>query len=331
MIVAMRARYGWVAVACLMGSATLIGPSSASLPAPPPTFVVVTQQGRQFRSQMSVYSSTTGAIVRRLASFSDTTFTGNGLAYAPDGSAVYYTLIPQRPARQFSLRLMRLDVATGRRSFIAAGAQPALSNDATQLAYGASPRGLAVRDLATGQTRTIALRQLGRAANLLNATIGWLGDGSDLAVVPAPTAWDLVGRPPKLRWCGTSQSRAVIVFVHVPVPPAPLTADCVHLTGRVLGAKIVLAGDPASPTSALVATDGDGDRTLVERITHDGATSRVLTIPDSLPLSFDPSGSRLLYLVGHNPPTLTEATIADGQLVTGPWRNPHLQLGALAW
>jgi type IV secretory pathway ATPase VirB11/archaellum biosynthesis ATPase len=104
------------ALASLVGLAVLAGPSltSASVPAPPPTFVVVTQEGRQFRSQMSIYSSTTVAIVRRLASFSEKTFTNNGLAYAPDGSAVYFTLIPQRKTHGFSLRVMRLDVATGR-------------------------------------------------------------------------------------------------------------------------------------------------------------------------------------------------------------------------
>jgi hypothetical protein len=280
---------------------------------------------------MSVYSSTTGAIVRRLASFSDKTFTNNGLAYAPDGSAVYFTLTPQRHVRRFSLRVMRLDVATGHQAFIADGAQPALSNDGTQLAYGASPRGLAVRDLATGRTRTIELGQLGTAANLLNATIGWLGDGSDIAIIPTPTAWDLVGRPPKLRWCGTTQKRAVIVFVHVPAPPAPMTADCVHLGRRALEGSIALGGDPGSPTTVLLATDAQVDSTRVERIAESGATSLVLTIPNSLPLSFDPSGTHLLYLVGHKPPTLTEATIANNHLTAGPWRNPHLRLGALAW
>jgi hypothetical protein len=45
---------------------------------------------------------------------------------------------------------MRLHVATSRESFIADGAQSALSNDGKQLAYGAAPRALAVRDLATG-------------------------------------------------------------------------------------------------------------------------------------------------------------------------------------
>jgi hypothetical protein len=333
MIATMRARYGLVALSCLAGLPVLVGPSftSASVPVPPPTFVVVTDGGLGLRSQMSVYSSITGDLVRPLASFSDKAFTNNGLAYAPDGSAVYFTLIPQHNARRFSLRLMRLNVATGHETFVAEGAQPALSNDGTQLAYGASPRGLAVRDLASGQTRTIGLGQLGTAANLLNATIGWLGDGSDIAIIPAPTPWDLVGRPPKLHWCGTTQTRAVIVFVHVPAPPAPMTADCVHLAGRALDGSVALTGDSASPANVLAATDSYGDKTRVERIAETGAISRVLTIPNSLPLSFDPTGTHLLYLVGHSPPALTEASIANGQLINGPWRNPHLRLEALAW
>jgi hypothetical protein len=225
---------------------------------------------------------------------------------------------------------MRLDTATGRQSFIADGGQPAINADGTQLAYGASPGGLAVRDLATGQTRTIRLPQLGKAANLLNASIGWLGDDSDVVIVPSPTAWDLVGRPPKLRWCGISQNRSVVVFVHAPAPPAPLTARCIHLAGRSLLGPVVVAASPTSPTTLLLATDADGGRTVVERIAETGAITPMLTIPNSLPLSFDPSGAHLLYLVGHRPPTLTEATIANGQLTPGPWHKP-LGLDALAW
>ena len=330
MIEAMRAHYGLAALICLVGLATVIGPSltSASVPAPPPppTFVVVNSE-----LQMSLHSSSTGALVRPLARFSDQTFTNNGLAYAPDGSAVYFTLIPQRHTRRFYLKLMRIDVATHRQTLIAEGAQPAISEDGSRLAYATFPRGLAVRDLATGQTRRIGLAQLGTAADLLNATIGWLGDGSDIAIIPAPTAWDLMGQPPKLHSCGTTQGHAVIVFVHVPAPPAPLTADCVHLAGRELSpGAIALAGTQASPTTLLLATDAYGDKTVVEQITQSGAISPVLTIPNSLPLSFDPSGTHLLYLVGHNPPTLTEATVTNGQLTPAPWRNP-LDLGGLAW
>jgi hypothetical protein len=86
-IVAMRVRFGLVFAARVLALAILIVPSltSASVPSPPQTFVVVTEQG--LRSQMSIYSSDTGTIVRPLASFADDTFTNNGLAYAPDGTA----------------------------------------------------------------------------------------------------------------------------------------------------------------------------------------------------------------------------------------------------
>jgi hypothetical protein len=58
-----------------------------------------------------------------------------------------------------------LVIVGGWQAFMADGAQPALSNDGTQLAYAGSPRGLAVRDLTTGHTRTIGLGRLGTAAN----------------------------------------------------------------------------------------------------------------------------------------------------------------------
>jgi hypothetical protein len=322
----MRFRLGVAALVCAIGLAVVVVPSltSASVPPPPPTFVAV-----DISARISLYSSSTGVRIRTLARLSDRWFTNNGLAYAPDGSAVYFTLIP-RSRRVVSLRLMRLDTATGRQTFIAWGAQPALSDDRTQLAYGASPQGLAVRDLATGHTRTIGLAQLGKAANLMNASIGWLGDGSDVAVVPSPTAWDLIGRPPKFYWCGTTQSHPVIVFVHVPPPPAPLSAKCVHLAGGPLDGPIPLAGRPSTPTTLLLATTGLRDRTVVERITQAGEITRVLTIPSSLPLSFDPSGTHLLYLIGHSPPMLTEGTIANGRLTPGPWRRPA-DLGDAVW
>jgi hypothetical protein len=257
-------------------------------------------------------------------------FTDNGLAYAPDGSAVYFTLIPRRHTPHFSLRLMRLDVASGRQAFVAAGAQPALSNDGKQLAYGAFPQGLAVRDLRTGQTRTVALKMLGKAADLGNALIHWLGDGSTIAILPSGTLWDLIGKPPKQRWCGTSQRHPVVVFVHVPARPAPLTATCVHLSGAQVMGGNALGADPGSPHALLAASDALGGGTDVEKITESGQVTPVLTIPDSLALAFDPSGSHLLYLAGHKKPALTEATITNGQLIPGSWRD-HRDLGVLAW
>jgi hypothetical protein len=290
-----------------------------------PTFAMVSSNGT-----MELYSSRTGRRVRILATLSPEAFTDNGFAYAPDGRSVYYTLIPSHPARRFALRLMRLAVATGRETFVADGAQPALSASGRQLAYAAFPQGLAVRDLLTGQTRTIALRQLGGAAELINATIGWLGDGSEVAVLPSPTAWDLVGRPPRLRWCGTLQTRPVIVFVRVPAPPAPLSADCVHLRGGAPGGASAMTATPGAPKTLLLATDGRGDATVLETVSLTGKVDPVLSIAHALPQSFDPSGTHLLYIVGHSPPKLTEAGIAGRRFTPGRWRDA-LDLGVSAW
>jgi hypothetical protein len=270
-------------------------------------------------------------MVRSLGSFSSRTFTNNGLAVSPDGRAVYFTLIPRHRTRPFALGLMRLDVATRQRSFVADGAQPALNKAGTELAYSAFPRGLAVRDLRTGQTRTIALGQLDSAANVEAGSVGWLGDGSDIAVVPAGTLWDLMGKPPKERWCGTSQKTSVVVFVHVPRPPAALTSKCIRLPGAALGGRVVVASDPASPSSALVATTGHSAGTLVEQVSQTGAIRKMADIPDSLPIAFDSSGSHLLYLAGHKTPTLVDATIRPGGARKGSWRDRNIGVGAAAW
>ncbi len=319
MLAVMRARVGLAVTVLLAGLAISVAP------APAPSFVMVSS-----REGMAVYSSVTGARVRTLHTFSSNAFTNNGLAYAPNGSAVYFTLIPRHHTGHFFLRLMRLDVASGRQTVVGDGAQPALSSNGEQLAYGAFPQGLAVRDLRTGRTRTVAMNMLGKSADLENASIHWLGDGSTVAILPAAAGWDLMGKPPRLRWCGTLQRHPVVVFVHVPAPPAPLAATCVHLSGVSVTGGDALGADPGSPDALLAAGIARGGGTVVERITETGKLTPLLRIPDSLPLAFDPSGSHLLYLAGHKKPTLTEATIIDGQLIPGSWRE-RVNLGALAW
>jgi hypothetical protein len=117
-------------------------------------------------------------------------------------------------------------------------------------------------------------------------------------------------------------------FVHVPAQPAPLTAHCARVAGKALAPA--MAASPASPTPLLIATDSDGARTQVERIAQTGFTTPLLTIRDSLPLAFDPTGNHLMYLVGHRPPRLWEATIADGHL-TGRSRLLGQGWGSIAW
>ncbi len=297
--------------------------------ASPSKFVGVASRGLGY--ELEAYSARTGAPIRQLGRFSWRTFTNNGLAISPNGRGVYFTLIPRHRSRPFALRLMRLDLVTRRRSFVTDGAQPALNESGTELAYATFPTGLAVRDLRTGRTRAIALSQLDNAANVEAGAIGWLSDGSDVAIVPSGTAWDLMGKPPKERWCGTSQKTGVIVFVHVPPPPAALDARCIRVPRALMGGRVVVAPDPASARSALVATTGASAGTLVEQISRSGAIEKVVSIPDSLPIAFDTSGDHLLYLKGHQTPTLMEATIRPGRVVNGPWRDRNIGVGAAAW
>lgn len=92
-----------------------------------------------------------------------------------------------------------------------------------------------------------------------------------------------------------------------------------------------MARRAAAPTSLLLAATSTGDRTVVEQVAPSGATTPVLSIAHVLPLAFDPTGTHLLYLVGHDPPKLTMAMIPDGKLRAGPWRKPLAELGAAAW
>ncbi len=307
--------------------------SGASTPAAPGRFVSIGQaQANPLRWDMSLYSSRSGTLTRRLASFPELSFTNNGLALTPDGKEVYFTLIPRHAGRRFYLRLMRIDVATRGEVQVAEGAQPAVSDDGTQLAYATFPHGLAVRDLTAGTTRTISLvAELGEQADLLDGAVTWLADGSDIAIVPSAPARALVGHhPPRARWCGTTAAHAVVVFVHVPAEPAPLTARCAHVAGKPLSPAIALGANTAAPTSLLIATDSHGDSTQLERIAQTGATTRLLTIRNSLPLAFDSTGNHLMYLVGHRPPRLWEATIADGHLTDRSRLHGH-NWGPIAW
>lgn len=195
------------------------------------------------------------------------------------------------------------------------------------------PRGLSVRDLATGRTRTIALaRQLGAASDLLDSAVTWLADGTDVAVVASSPAIAIgIGPPPRSFGgsCGPRGGGAAIVFVHVPPAPTPLSARCVR-TPRLAPRPTVLGSSRAAPRSLLFATDPRG-RTMVERVGPTGGTSRVVVFEDSLPMAIDRSGTRLLFLLGHSPPAFWEATIGRGHLTHRRRLLADSRLGPVAW
>jgi hypothetical protein len=329
----MRARVlsaATIVIAATAAAVAALATAAAPPPPPPPTtFVGVSPTNA--REDLSVYSSATGARVQDLTTFG-LAFTNNGLARSPDGGSVYYTLIPHTSKRRFALKLMRIDVATDRSRFVADGWQPAVSDSGTQLAYGAVPHGLAVRDLATGATRTVSLvKLLGPAANLLNASVTWLADGTDVAVLAsAPARVDAgASEPPATPGTCLGQAHAAIVFVHVPPAPQRLSARCTRaLTLTPPGA--ILGGDGAHPSSLLLAAE-IGPRTVIERITQSGDTTRLLTIANSLPLAIDRSGAHLLYLLGHSPPALWEGAISGDQLIDRSRLIANADVGALAW
>lgn len=300
------------------------------------SFLAVTDHG--LSTVLELRSASTGRVQRRLHTFGEN-FTNNGLALSRDGRQVYFTLIGKR-----SLLLERLDVAGGQRTFIADGQQPAVSPDGRLLAYTAErasgrARILAVRDLATGATRTIDLRRLvGRPGDLLNAAVAWLGDGSDVAVVPGEMMIRISGRPARRgrqapsATPGTRRTPPTPLIV-VSVGAAGLTARSVAVPG-LDEPRPTLGTDAADPQSVLVATSGAHDRTTVRRVTLSGATATVsplVSIPSSLPMAFDSTGTRLLYLQGHSPPGLWVGTLAGTRLIHRHRLIADSELGAAAW
>lgn len=275
----------------------------------PRNFVYVTSGRHGLESKVELRSAETGRLVGRLATFGGA-FTDNGLAVSPDGAAVYVTLIGSR-----SLRIERVAVADGKRTFVAAGEQPAVSPDGRHLAYvaarGRGEQALAVRDLSSGRTQTIELGSLvGRSADLLNGSVMWLAGGSDVVAIPGPVPQATA--EPTGAGDGACSSATCLIVVHV-------------RRHRLTAHRIVLSG---SPDVASFAPDGSrprsllrADATTVERVTLRGSRAAIAplaTLPNVLPVAFSPSGAHLLYLVGHDPPALWAAGLVHGRL-----SHPH--------
>jgi hypothetical protein len=303
-----------------------------AVPPTPPAFVAEQAVSpRSSRMQLVLRSAITGHVRRTLGTFGQA-FTNNGLAVTTNLEDVFYTLAPSRsPRRGDGLRVMRLAVASGRRSLVATGSEPALSPDDTQLAYGAYPEGLAVRDLHSAQTRTVSLTgQLGGAANLTLTSITWLAD-EDEVVLAAPAQFIAASKNTSTQTATGSchpQRRPVLVFVRVPAAPAPLRAHCVTVPGLDT-ADATLAASPAQPDAVRVSSL-TGNGFTIHDVTATGDVTPILGKTPGLPLAFSPAGDRLLYLQGH-PPALWTARIQAGGLHARHRLVPNSQLGAAAW
>jgi hypothetical protein len=273
-------------------------------------------------NSVELRSPDTGALVKVLATFGRS-FTNNGMARSPDGGQWYVTQIGRR-----TLRIERLSVADGTRRFVANGAQPAVSPDGERLAYAEGApsfhwQALAVRDLSTGSTWRIDLGHvLGRSADLINGTVTWLGDGSDIVVLPGAVARPIgaPGRPAGAAARGSCSAvptaTTCLLLIHLSSTGRPLHAQRVLLRG-IPGIGVTLRGGGTS-AHALLLGDARSSRTAIDQITFTRArptVARLLTTGPIMPVAFDPAGRHLLYLKGHSPPALWIGQLTGSRLV----------------
>jgi hypothetical protein len=238
---------------------------------------------------------------------------------------------------------MQISVATGRVSFVAYGANPAVSPDSRYLAYatGREFNVLAVRDLRTGRTRIVNVEPLmgGSSSLLQGQTITWLGDGHHVVAIPQPdpvlVASPLASARAVGNSCGQQTSARGLCLVVADAGAAGLRADRVFAPvsvairpangGSMLDGEPVLGADATSGQSLLIGLTGrtgGHSRTVVDAVNlanGRAADRRVATLPANTRLwAIAPLGDRVLY-GGGTPSGLWTATLGPAGL-----EGPHL-------
>jgi hypothetical protein len=288
--------------------------------ADPPAFAGVLQSRTGSEQQVTLLSPLTGRIRHRVTIFGGS-LTDNGMALSPDSRFVYVTL--SGPGQ---IHIDRISAATGHRSFVADGAQPAVSPDGRYLAYatGRQFTGIAVRDLASGRTTMIPLRsQLGADASLLAGQVSWLGNGTQIVVMPTPDPTADAARSPAAaarNSCGRQSSAGRLCLVLVSLGQGRPRARQAYLPGN-WGNQPVISGDVAGSSTFLVAGSSAGHPLFgAATVSAAGITvQQVAPLPHgALPVAFAPGGDRFLYLIvsrpGHPQPALWVATISGSRL-----------------
>ncbi len=329
--------------------AQVIGPAirlnERPVPPDPALVAVAGMSGSGLSYSITMMSPRTGRMVKIVARAG----TGNGFALSPDSKYIF-VVGPNHGA----IQIRGISVATGKISFAADGAYPAVSPDSRYLAYATGRKftKLAVRDLRTGSTRVINLRSLiGKDGNLLNeGTVTWLGDGTEILAVPGGIAVatgsalksvagatatagaaraDGVSSPP------LPPLRAVVLRIR----PGRLSARTITIPGPSDSTFTVISGDLSKPRSFLVARSGSGAaRGTLDEVSLNGgsvADRRIAWLPRAaMPVAIAPDGDRLLYLIGHTPPALWAATVRNGGL-TGQHHlftdSPKFEFDQAAW
>jgi hypothetical protein len=314
----------------------IAGHTPADSPALTPPVFVTADSGAGGRYAIDLRSPRTGQVLRRLASLPGSDFTNNGLALSPDGRSVYFTLIPRghvTPEESRNVKLDEVSAGTPTVTQIGYGDEPAVSPDGRAVAYLADlshgPE-VIVDSVSSGQRSSVGVgRLIGTQGSLLNGDTAWLAD--DQTVVVLPGAIFEADSSAGARATGGPSAKPQLIT-------ATRGGDG-HLEARALP----VSGLSASPLS--IFTDADRSRTVLAEVLVRGAAalesirlgnatataSRLLTIPQGLILTLDPTGTRILYLQGHSPPALWEATIAGDRLIDRKRLFRRSPVGSTAW
>lgn len=308
---------------------------ASKLPAAPSVFASAEQSSSGARTEIVLRSVANGRVVRAVGAFGDD-FTNNGLALSPNGRVVYFTLIPRE--RGWSNLLIERIAGSRRKRLVAHGWEPSLSPNGRLLAsisYRGRSESVAITDISTGQSRSINVDAVvGRGEVLDETPAGWLSDNSTVVL---PTG------PPAMTVGATASAPAV---AHRRIRPQAPTIRLVVVTiaanGRVSAGRIVVAGirgylqtlagnSIANTITGVMFADGGALLDQIHLSPTSGAGCQLLDIHGGLVLSFDPTGDRLLYLLGSSPPALWSATVTDGRISDRKRLFKDSPVGATAW
>ncbi|HEX2319426.1 MAG TPA: hypothetical protein VHJ18_10640 [Streptosporangiaceae bacterium] len=303
----------------LAACGTRAGPAVAGATAAAADPELVAIAGHGSASRIELVSARTGRVAKVLAGGG----TGNGFALSPDAKDVYVV-----GSAGHAVEVRRISVATGKVSFVAEGACPAVSPDGRYLAYatGSGFSKLAVRDLRSGHVRVADLRSLlGNGGNLLNqGQVTWLGDGNELIVVPGITASEAAATLTANTGAGTAGIDQVPPgrqsLIVVKLRPDGLAVRKILVPDPYQDPSLLVSGDLSQQRAVLIARMGYAEAGTITRVSLSGdgyKTSVVAKLPRGLmPITIAPHGDRVLYLVGHS---LWVAAINGGSL-TGKHR-----------
>lgn len=233
--------------------------------------------------------------------------------------------------------MKRLQVGGGEPQLVARGEQPAISPDGRFLAYATGPRDqtVAVRDLQSGRTRTWDLGPtMGPDAHLLSGGLTWAG--SRLVLMPQADAIATVGSSGSpgrhvgaTGFCGSRAADTTCLIVFDPSAARPVLRT-IHLPG--VSAQRLFSAGRVAPDAVLVGTYVRGGE-RIDRIDVTASDPHRVEVVEGpfLAEAVSPSGTKLLYILGHSPPALWVANLHQGHLAHARRLLVAPRIGAIAW